>query len=81
MSKITVYDNGGETCDRYTVITDVGDVYGMSINPKTPNGFNLYIGDRNEFPKDLSHLGKIVDVETLPEEVKEAIKERCTPDQ
>ena len=77
MTKIVVYDNEGKTCDRYTVICDDTDVYGMSHNPKSPQGFNQWCGDRNEFPEDLSHLGKIVELESLSEEVRNAIKERC----
>ncbi len=40
---IQVYDNGGETFDRYTVIID-NDVFGMSENPLSASGFNQWCG-------------------------------------
>ena len=76
MVDIVVYDNGGKSCDRYTVICDE-NVFGMSKNPTSPQGVNLYIGERNEFPNDLSHLGKQVDINSLPDEVQKAIQDRC----
>ena len=42
---IKVFDNGGETFDRYTVIIDK-DVYTMSANPNSPQGVNLYCGSQ-----------------------------------
>ena len=43
MDKVTVYDNGGKTFDRYAVI--IGrEVYGMSSDPASPQGFNQYAG-------------------------------------
>jgi hypothetical protein len=43
MQDVKIYDNGGETFDRYTVVID-GVVYGMSENATAPNGFNQYAG-------------------------------------
>lgn len=41
-----VFDNGGETYDRYTIInTETGDVCGASENPFTPNGFGQFSGN------------------------------------
>ena len=89
--KISVFDNGGETIDRYTVI--IGNlVYGMSSNATSPSGFNQYCGDVSDFPalfrkpSDPSryltpiHLG--IEVTTclnscIPDEVKRAIKNRA----
>ena len=42
--KIRVFDNGGETFDRYTIVID-NNVYGMSDNADQANGFNQYIGE------------------------------------
>ncbi len=76
MVDIVVYDDEGNDLDRYTVI--IGDsVYSMSENAHSPQGVNLYCGERNEFPDDVSHFGKIVATESLPEEVKKAIQDRC----
>lgn len=37
-----IYDNGGETFDRYTLVTEAGDIFTMSQNPLSPDGFNQY---------------------------------------
>jgi hypothetical protein len=64
---IRIYDNGGKTFDRYTVVFTHNFpnrnrkclVRAMSKNPKSPQGFQ-YVGEYNEiidFPS-YSHLGK-----------------------
>lgn len=45
MKKYTVFDNEGETLDRYTVINRDGDMIGLSANPNSPLGFNQYCGN------------------------------------
>ena len=73
--KVTVYDNGGETMDRYTV--SVGDnVFGMSENPTSAQGFNQWAGNVGKDIRIGSHLGKTVKVTSLPKEVQKAIKDR-----
>lgn len=42
MKKYTVFDNGGETLDRYTVIDRQGDMLGMS---EDPTGFSQFSGN------------------------------------
>jgi hypothetical protein len=74
---IRVYDNGGKTCDRYTVVfTRLGHkkgmrgrcfYLGMSSNPFHPQGF----GQHGEAPKMIdypkySHLGKKIKFSDLP---------------
>jgi hypothetical protein len=49
MTNFAIYDNGGKTWDRYTVIIK-GSVYGMSINACMPDGFNQYCGEESELP-------------------------------
>ncbi len=39
---LIVFDNGGETIDRYTIILKDGDVYGASENPFHPLGFGQF---------------------------------------
>ena len=56
--KLIVYDNGGETIDRFTVVCPDGSVFGMSDDPISPQGFNQYSGDIDEFPKGLEHTGE-----------------------
>jgi len=76
LTHVIVYDNGGKTADRYTIITPDGSVYGMSSDPFSPQGFSQYVGEKSEFPKGLSHTGKKVDATKLPDKVQQAILER-----
>jgi len=74
---LKIWDNGGRSFDRYTVrIRNV--YYGMSENAISPQGFNQFIGS---FPEiDEKECGKEIspsDYETLPLEVRIAIKERA----
>ena len=77
-TELKIYDNGGETVDRYTIIKKdpvYGDeAYGMSDNPQSPQGFNQYIGDPSKFALDA--LGKEITFSELNLEVKTAIGER-----
>jgi len=67
----TIYDNGGKSADRYTLIDEEGNMYGIGDRE-----VNIYIGDRSEFPSDLSYLGKIVEYEDLSDELKKEIDKR-----
>ena len=42
--KTYIFDNGGKTFDRYTIIAADGEVYGSSCNPFHPQGFGQYCG-------------------------------------
>jgi hypothetical protein len=82
--EIMIFDNGGETWDRYTVIytgpyihlTGGAALYvGMSSNPFNPQGFGqhgelgrIYI-THAELP-DYLHLGKRLDFQDLPEDCR-----------
>jgi hypothetical protein len=70
VSKSIVYDNGGESLDRYTVYTPDGSVYGMS---ETGAGFNQYLGEADEIPKG-KHLGK--KLKSVPKEIESAVLNR-----
>jgi len=52
MKPVRIFDNGGLTCDRYTVVIGTS-VYGMSDNPTAPNGFNQYCGELSDLSPDL----------------------------
>ncbi|MGL5134489.1 MAG: hypothetical protein ACRC78_18330 [Planktothrix sp.] len=39
---VAIWDNQGTTLDRFTAITDSGDVVGCSDNPFHPQGFGQY---------------------------------------
>ena len=46
MPPVVVFDNGGKTVDRYTIIdTHTGDVFNASDNPFSPTGVGQYVGD------------------------------------
>jgi len=70
LKQTIVYDNEGESFDRYTVFTPDGSVFGMS---ETASGFNLYLGDRTEIKKG-SHLGKRLP--SVPDNIKKAVLDR-----
>ena len=73
-----IFDNGGKTFDRYTLLTEPFhfgkscDAFGFSDDAKSPQGFNQYCGDIYEG----ADLGKEISFEKLPDEVQEAILER-----
>lgn len=71
--KVVVYDNGGKTVDRYTVIIGTS-VYGMSDNPNHPQGLNQYAGEVGQDVKVGSHLGK--KLSKVPKEIEKAVKQR-----
>lgn len=72
----SIYDNMGKTFDRYTVniIREDGtcELYGMSHNPFSPQGFNQYCGDYMYTPKNEIELY----LEECPETVQKAILDR-----
>ena len=59
-------DNGGKTFDRYTLITKIKEVYGFGENPYHPQGFGQYCGEF--IGSDTRYLGKLIDIEALPEQ-------------
>jgi len=45
MNNFVIFDNGGRTLDRFTIINkETGDVYGCSENPDAPNGAGKFYG-------------------------------------
>lgn len=40
-----VFDNGGETVDRFTIVLSNGDILGSSCFPFHPQGFGQYCGN------------------------------------
>ena len=80
---VTVFDNGGETIDRYTIVDSRGDIYGSSDNPSSPVGFWGYAGNIKETKwrdlntmkqKAVAEIGKIVPTEKLPKPVLDQFK-------
>lgn len=74
-----IYDNGGETWDRYTVLTEPYyfgkscDSLGLSDNCDQPNGFSQWCE-----AYEGKHLGKKIKLEQLPENVQNHIIKRLT---
>jgi hypothetical protein len=70
---VRVYDNGGRTFDRYTVIFDSGDdVYALGIGDtgNVPNGFCMTV-EAVEGP----HLGREIDLEDMTPAARKAVEE------
>ena len=74
-SSIRIYDNGGKTVDRYTLVVpsidEPGklDMYGFNESPFHPQGFGQYSGSYMPMGS-YSHLGKLVSLEDLPEQAQ-----------
>jgi len=46
MKNFIVFDNGGKSADRYTIINmETADVFGASENPHDPSGLGRWIGN------------------------------------
>jgi hypothetical protein len=71
--KIKIFDNFGQTFDRYTVLID-DDLYTMSYNALAPNGMNQYMGKVANFyePEGEEEIA----FSDLPKYVKKAICNR-----
>ena len=83
----TLYDNGGETFDRYTLVIEYKTCamkffYGLSDNPLTPQGFNQFIGDQrsgdNSGITEGEHLGTVIAIKDTNEGVQKAIQQRIS---
>lgn len=80
---VRCYDNGGKTCDRYTVTftgryshkTNNSFWYlGMSENPFHPQGVGCFGDSRTQIDKpSYSHLGKKIKFSELPENCKKYV--------
>lgn len=72
MNIVKIYDNGGKTLDRYTILTEpyhFGKSCGalcLSKDPENPQGFSQF-GDVYEGAK----IGKEISFESLPENIQE----------
>ena len=74
---VEVFDNGGRTFDRYTVVLN-GSVYAMSHNPGSHQGFNQYCCEAGECSfGDNESIGSPVMLSEVPAEVFRAIYYRC----
>jgi len=69
-----VYDNGGKTADRYTVVFSDGSMYAMSRDANMPNGVCMYIGNEKFTYVYPDALGKRINAKNLPEGTKKQIE-------
>jgi len=78
-----IYDNGGETLDRYTVVLNshdmnsdpqFNDALGLSDNPTHPQGFSQFTS-----AMDGDHLGKRIRFDQLPMNIRQHITDRLAP--
>ena len=70
----SVWDNGGESNDRYTIILNDGNALGMSEHPTNPTGFSQFVGQ----VEPGEHLGEEIKVEELPLEVRNHLADRLS---
>ena len=76
--KLKIYDDGGETIDRYTMIMPDGEAWGFSENPYHPQGVGQYVGNLSNL-RTFSHLGKPVkSIMDLPEQARKFVDEIAT---
>lgn len=81
--RVRVFDNGGKTVDRYSVLIkriqggrSVIDIYGMSEDPSSPRGVNQFSHSAANQFRDFAYLGTRVQVQDLPDEVIRAVEHR-----
>ena len=75
-----IFDNSRKTFDQYTIQIR-RDVYGMSINALSPQGFNQYSFTLKKYEHiegkaNKETLGRKIAFDVLPEAVKVAIRQR-----
>jgi len=73
-NKYRIRDNRGKTIDRYTLITEDRQMYAFNEIPFHPQGFGQYCGEFEG--SDTRYLGKIIDIQDLPEQAQKFVKER-----
>lgn len=82
-SRIRIYDNGGKTVDRYTLVVpsvnEPGklDMYGFNDNPFHPQGFGQSAGSYDKMGS-YSHLGKLISYDDLPEQAQRFVRQEIT---
>ncbi len=72
--KHRIFDDGGKTIDRYTLIAGDGSIFGFNGQPFHPQGFGQYCGEWEGGPT--RHLGKKIDISELPPDAQKFVKER-----
>jgi hypothetical protein len=73
MGKNRIYDNGGKTYDRYTLINSDNEVFGFNEDPFHPQGFGQFSG--NWQGGSTRHLGKKITAASLPAKARQYVKQ------
>jgi hypothetical protein len=73
-AKTSIYDDGGKSADRYTLITADRSMYGFDKDPFHPQGFGQYVGDWEG--GSTRHLGKLIPLSALSVKAQQFVKER-----
>jgi len=69
-----VYESMAPVMDKYTILLKDGSVFTMSDNAMSPMGFNQYAGT---YRYRKTAMDNKVEWKDLPEQVKQAIIDRC----
>ena len=72
MDEVSIYQDAD---DNYTIVMN-GDVYDMNSFSMPNTSINNYIGDRRDYPSDISHWGKKITYDNAPMVIKEKIDMR-----
>jgi len=72
MDEVSIYEGAD---DNYTIVMS-GDVYDMNSFSMPNTSINTYIGDRRDYPSDISHWGKKIKYDNAPMVIKEKIDMR-----
>ena len=83
---IAIFDNGGKSIDRYTIVFatslnadegyDYHDMLALGDDVTSPQGFSQWCEGTYHLAGDNSHLGKQIDWSILPESHREHIKQK-----
>jgi len=68
-----IYDNGGKTADRYTIVFSDRSALALSDNPEHPQGVSQIEPGPVKLGK---HLGKSILFKDLPKNVQKHVKEK-----
>ncbi len=80
---VRIYDNGGETADRYSIAVQNPETLeiswlGSSEDPFHPQGFGQHVGEVSEdVDSENEHLGKRIKMADVPEPVKKFIEQEA----
>ncbi len=70
-----IYDNGGETFDRYTVVFAYGGCLGIGDTGNVPNGFCMHVGDIHDGDVvEGDHLGRRIMLAEMTPAARAAIR-------